>query len=794
MKFVSFRFLLLGVVLLSFACSKGNDDDTQELESSSSSAGQELPVSSSSVAGSSSSVLVVNPDTLRWVGNPPVLITEVTPMNIGWTDHLGEDPGWVELYNYSDAPVNLKGYSLVEKLAEPRKWIFGDVLVPAKGFRTVFCSKLNLPVAPTGSETLGKNRPHTSYKLEKDGGALYLLDSTLAIRDSVRYPTVPAGVSWGMGNGGKWAYYDVPTPESANIGLAYAGIAPTVSFSQGGFYASAQTVNYPVVAGAVVRCTKDGSLPTAATPASEGTVRIAENTVLRCAAFQSGAIAGSVSTQTFFIGESVDLPVVSLAVDPRLMFNDTVGLYAFGPGGNYGLGCSEPCRNANFWKDDELRVHAEFYENDAKKTKAFSVEAGLQMMGQWSRYNQKKSVSITMREQYEDGRIGYAIFPEFSALTKFKAFNLRNNGNRFGFDYVTDAMAGSLLKGSGVDYMKSRQVVVFYNGAYYGIHDMREKLDEHYVEGNYGIDASVVDVVKHVGDAVTANGGTALAYEALLGYVASTDLTVAANYTALQGKMDVGNFADYMAAGIYFQNTDWPNNNVRAWRQNSPASPFKWMMFDVDHGFGFAWGAAAGSHNTSDFNMLDFIAGETGKPSYTASIFMKLLKNASFKALFINRSAVMLSHYFTAARVTAAIHAKYDEIPAAEMARDLGRFPYFGGGYDLLRSEYMTGEQARLLDFADSRASNVREHYRDYFNLGADAPMTLVASGAGAIRVHGMVLPAKTFAGSFFAGHKVELTAVPESGATFVGWSDGVTTATRLVDPAAASNLQANFK
>ena len=43
-------------------------------------------------------VLVVDPDTLKWRGNPPVLITEVTPVSIGWTDHRGEDPGWVELY------------------------------------------------------------------------------------------------------------------------------------------------------------------------------------------------------------------------------------------------------------------------------------------------------------------------------------------------------------------------------------------------------------------------------------------------------------------------------------------------------------------------------------------------------------------------------------------------------------------------------------------------------------------------------------------------------------------------
>lgn len=798
---MTFRWyaFVLSVALLAMSCSKDHGaDDGEDLLSSSAgaelSSGGENAGSSSSGATenpdgeSSSSVLVVDPDTLKWKGNPPVLITEVTPVSIGWTDHLGEDPGWVELYNYTDAPVNMKGFSLVEKLEEPRKWIFGDLLIPAKGFRTVFCSKLNLTTAPSGSEALGKNRAHTSYKLEKDSGALYLLDSTLGIRDSVRYPVVPAGVSWGMGNGGKWAFYDVPSPEAPNVGKSYESIAPAVSFSQGGFYADPMAVNFPTVAGAEVRCTQDGSLPTASTPVSIGSVYITQNTVLRCAAFAAGAISGPVSTQTFFIGEAPSLPVVSVAVDPVKMFDREIGLYEYGPGGNYGKYCANECPNANFWRDEELRVNVELYEKNGAK--AFGVEAGLQIMGQWSRNNPKKSVSISMREQYQDGRIQYAIFPEFAAQNKFKAFNLRNNGNRFGFDYMTDAMAGSLLEGSGVDYQKSRQVIVFYNGAYYGIHDMREKLDEHFVESNYGIDADNVDAIKQVGDTVEANGGTSFAYDALRDYIAATDISVPANYAALREKMDVGNYADYMAAGIYFQNADWPNNNVRAWRVNNPAGPFKWMMFDVDHGFAFEWAVGIGT-STNTYNMFTHIAGKTGKPRYMASLFTKLLKNNDFKALFINRSAVMLSHYFATARVTAAINKKYNEIPVAEMERDWERFPTYSG---MDRKMNMAKEPGRLLDFADERPEVVRSHYRSKFSLGADANLTMVASGPGTVRVHGMQLPSKNFSATFFAGHGVELTAVPDAGANFLGWSDGVTTATRLVDPALVTSVTASFR
>lgn len=800
MRIPPFRVFVLSLALVVWtlaACSSNTDDDGTDLVSSSSATSDSLSSSSvgSSSSGdalSSSSVLVVDPDTLKWVGNPPVLITEITTINVGWPDHLGEEPGWIELYNYSASPVNLKGLALVEKLSTPRKWVFGDVLVPAKGFITVFCDKLDLVVAPTAPSTLGVNRPHTNYKLEKDSGALYLVDSTLGIRDSVQYPVIPSGASWGMGNGGKWAYYDKPTPEAPNTGTSYGSVAPAISFAtSGGFYDDPVTVAYPTAAGSDVRCTQDGSIPTANSAVSTGTVLVSENTVIRCAAFQSGALRGAVSTQSYFIGETPELPVVSIAVDPVAMFDQEVGLYSFGPGGNYGK-CNEPCKTANFWKEDELPVHVDFFEKNGNR--AFAIDAGLQIMGQWSRYNPKKSVSITMRDQYEDGRIQYAIFPEFPQLTKFKAFNLRNNGNRFGFDYYCDAMATSLLQGTGVDYQKSRQVIVFYNGAYYGIHDMREKLDEHFVESNYGIASQTVDAVKHVGDTVTANGGTNLAYISLLDYVASANLSDTQSvWSELNSRMDLGNFADYMASGIYFQNSDWPNNNVRAWRANSPAGPFHWMMFDVDHGFGFEWAVGIG-YVTSSFDMFKYIDGKTGKSRYMASFFTKLLKIGRFREMFVNRSAVLLSYWFTPERVNAAIDKKNAEIPTSARTRDLKRFPYFGSGLSSDRAQNMSNEPTRMHGFADARTAKVRDHYRSKFSLGADAALRLVASGAGTVRVHGMALPSQDFSADFFADFPVELTAVPNDGATFLGWSDGVTTATRRVLPGSVATLTAQFR
>jgi len=66
--------------------------------------------------------------------------SEVDPINISYDDHEGGDAGWVELYNPSDAPVDLKGYALTDSKSNLKKWEFGNVQVGPKSHLLVFLS------------------------------------------------------------------------------------------------------------------------------------------------------------------------------------------------------------------------------------------------------------------------------------------------------------------------------------------------------------------------------------------------------------------------------------------------------------------------------------------------------------------------------------------------------------------------------------------------------------------------------------------------------------------------------
>ncbi|MCF0223177.1 MAG: CotH kinase family protein [Fibrobacter sp.] len=731
--------------------------------------------------------------TPHWVGNSALLITEVAPVNLDWLDENGSDPGWIEIYNAGSEPANLKGYSLVENTAHPRKWVFGDEPIGPKSFRTVFCDRKD-QAQSFGNENTHA-RAHTNWKLNSDGGTVYLIDRYYGIRDSVKYPALTAGMSWGIVDGGAWKYFDKPTPEEPNTkSTAYDDVAPDFEFKSGkaGFYNEELVLNPPSAPeGIKIRCTQDGSLPTKNSPVFDNSITFEKSTSFRCAAFKDGMLTKKVVTNTYFINETVKMPVVAISVDSAFFEKHYLTH----------LDCTNPkdCPSG-LMEDVEFPVHVEYFENGSStKEKTWEIDAGISIMGGWSRVADKKSVSIKMGEEYQTGWLHYPLFETRKGVNdKYKAFNLRNNGNRFVSDYFEDALGGAILEGSGVDYQRSRQVVVFYNGKYYGIHDMRERFNKNYVETNYDIDAGTVNFVKHLNDTVTASSGTPDNYVAMLNFVGSNDMAVADNYTMAKTLLDVGNLADYMAAQIYVRNGDWPNNNVRAWR--SPDHPWKFMVYDLDHGFGWKWGVNDGEFN-GDTKMFSWIKkGGGNKPCKAvgcfANLYISLIENPDFRRMFINRSAVMFNSYTNAKNVEKVRSTMAATLIESETARDLEKFHQNEKNYP----EGFTTSGSRFTEWAEERDRTVLDEYKEEFEeITGEASMTIATSGKGNVLMEGMTLPGSTssstkFTGKFFAGVAVELTAVPAAGSMFIGWDDGEIANPRLVPVTDGLTITAKFQ
>ena len=97
-----------------------------------------------------------DPSAVHFLRTAPVVFTEVNPKNATFEDEDGDHSDWIELFNPADTAVNLKGFSLSNSESEPRKWTFGNAVIPPQSFLIVFFSKKDRPEleAPSDSTDL----------------------------------------------------------------------------------------------------------------------------------------------------------------------------------------------------------------------------------------------------------------------------------------------------------------------------------------------------------------------------------------------------------------------------------------------------------------------------------------------------------------------------------------------------------------------------------------------------------------------------------------------------------------
>ena len=356
---------------------------------------------------------------------------------------------------------------------------------------------------------------------------------------------------------------------------------------------------------------------------------------------------------------------------------------------------------------------------------------------------------------------------------------MRNNGSNYENDYIRDRLASSLSEGLGVDYQRGRFAIVYYNGEYFGIHDLRERSNEYYFETHYGIDPDAIDLLK-TDNIVTA--GSSVDYVALMDWLETHHLDNEENYSYVASQIDIDNYINYIQTELYANNRDWPANNIKKWRSTSPNTKWKWFLYDMDFGMG---------NDYSDYtnNIFEFATAEDGEgwpngPEHTL-LLRRMLENEGFKTAFVNRMAVLLQMNFESSRVLARIEKMMAEIEA-EIPRDQKRWG--------LSKSRMANQLNMIKDFAKERPNVVYNELREYFKLGAATEMTLSASGPGTVAVHGLKLDVPTLTIPFFAGTPVTITAEASANGTWAGWNDGITEQTRTVLPGEIATLTANFK
>lgn len=105
-------------------------------------------------------------------------------------DENGSYPDWVEIWNSTDADINLKGVGLSDR-ADSIRFLFPDVTLTAGGRTVVFCDDSNSTDAVF----------HAKFKLSSVGETVYLYTPDAYEIDHVKLPLMAKNESWALIDG-----------------------------------------------------------------------------------------------------------------------------------------------------------------------------------------------------------------------------------------------------------------------------------------------------------------------------------------------------------------------------------------------------------------------------------------------------------------------------------------------------------------------------------------------------------------------------------------------------------------
>jgi hypothetical protein len=456
-------------------------------------------------------------------------------------------------------------------------------------------------------------------------------------------------------------------------------LAPPVCYTRGGFYKEPFPVELIANKNLKIFYSLDGSEPDLSSPQYTEPITIIDRrdernnlsaiptsprwvppvgnvykgTVLRAIAVDPLNHKSSEFIRTFFIdGQQRDqLPVVSLVVNAKDFFGYNKGIYvlgkAYGDKDNYlrkNIPLTLPWWDypANYHSrgiDAERKVHIEFFEPGSSN--GFEANAGVRINGNATRGFPQKSLRICFREKYDQSFLHFRLFPH-DTTEIFQSFILRNGGNDWSKTLIRDALIQTLFKNSGLDIQHYRPCIVFINGEYWGLHDIRERFDEHFLANKYRLSTDSLVILELEGKLIYGKKEEQESFQELLNFVRNHSTANDENYEYIRSKVDLENFSDFIIANVYFCNSDWPNNNVKFWRYTGNVSTkkkqmdgrWRWLLNDTDWGLGYN----AQSSVTADLLPKATQVGSVGV------LFNALIRNKEFVNLFLNRFRYHLVH------------------------------------------------------------------------------------------------------------------------------------------------------
>ena len=620
---------------------------------------------------------------------------------------------------------------------------------------------------PNENITIPNSFLHTNFRLDSDGETLLLSTGDENILDSINVIELETDMSFGrQAESNQWGLFDEPTPGTSNPYSSYEGSLSKPQFSlESGFYDSNQ-LQIELESnddGASIHFTLDGSPPTPSDLEYEYPITINSSTVVRARSFLDGWVKSNITTKTYLLSEEppAGLPAIFITTDLNSFFDDDTGMYVMGPNADT---WNFPYFGANFWEDWERPIHFEILEVDGT---GYDADAGVKIFGGWSRAFPQKSLSIFSRSHIGPSVFEYKLFPN-SDIEKYESFVLRNSGNDWESTMLRDGFITSLTDELDIDHQRYRPSALYINGEFWGIQNIREKVNEHFIASNHSISSEHIDLldIQGVNDENIVHGTNA-DYIELINYLETQNINDPAIENALDNWIDIDSYMSYQAFQIFVDNRDWPGNNIKFWRDHRVGGKWRWILYDTDFGFGI-WDQYAYTFNTLRF-ALDPNGPGWPNPPWSTFVFRKLMENENFQNSFINIYCDMLNTVLLPEFLTTrldSISGNIEEMIPVHRAR------WFNDGEWPNSTTNWENRLNQMENFADQRRNYAIMHLMDEFELPSLSQITIARTpeSGGLVKVNTIDISETSWQGYYFPTVPIQVKAIHSDGFEFGYW------------------------
>ena len=675
-----------------------------------------------------------------------VVISEFSAANQGDFNSFNDDnDDWIELQNQGSSTVDISGYFLSDRLGNPDKWeIPTGTTINAGGYLRIWCSGLD-------GEFGGSL--HSGFRITqtKSNEDIVLADPSGTVIDFNEL-TIPNQIhhSYGKDVNGNWGVSIAPTPGSAN-GTIYEGYAEKPTFSSvAGFYTAQVTVGITVPANTTVRYTTDGSRPTSTSTVYMSDIVISNTTVLRATAFHdNGNILPSfITTNTYFIDEIHTVPVVSVSGGAEI---------------NTLLDGSQ----------SEPLGYFELFDESGNEVDEGQGEYNKHGNDSWA-YDQR-GFDWIMRDQtgYDDDVSGQ-IFEQKDRTDyqrlMFKAAANDNYQSENGA-HVRDAYVHTLsqLADLELDERTSKFCIVYVNGEYWGVYDMREKVDDHdFTNYYYDQGKQWIDFIKTWGG-TWEEYGSRDDWDTMRDFIFNNDMADAANYAIAEDQMEMLSLIDYVLLHAHIVSADWLNWNTAWWRGRNPdggAQKWRYILWDEDATFGHYINYTGVPNTSASADPCDVELIGSDFEGHI-EIFTNLYENEDFKQLYINRYADLNNSFFSCDYMIGLLDSMISVIEP-EMTRHIDRWGNGGDSY----AGWQDNVQI-LKNFILTRCDNIDQGIVDCYDVTGPYPLTVniePVNSPNRVKVNTFIPNQFPYVGDYFGGIDVALEAAPALNWTFDHW------------------------